>query len=310
MNHNGAAIANITPASMFTPSLIVTYFNVKIKQLALCYNLAVKKYPIKHWSYSSLMTYLRNPLAWYKRYVENIHDMPSTPASVIGRAAHSALEYYYKGCSKEEAVKRGLTYLREVPDFEIEFGKAHSSRLKKKKRQQMEADYHQALSYYLAKPPRHKVLGVEVKAEARVPGIAIPVKAISDLVVESRANPSEVDIVDHKFVDAYRSLAEDNALFMVQALFNYYTVLHTFERPVGRFIVYECKKRKNKNGQAQLRRHVINFRDHEEEFKLFHRLLKDATKEIKTRKIFLPNPTDMFDGKNSLEVYRWSLIGD
>ena len=38
--------------------------------------------PIKHWSHSSLMAFLRNPLAWYKRYVEEIYDTPTTPAAV------------------------------------------------------------------------------------------------------------------------------------------------------------------------------------------------------------------------------------
>lgn len=267
-----------------------------------------KGYPIEHWSYSSLVTYLRNPLAWYKRYVEGVYDTPSTPASVIGRAAHTALEHYYKNMPAEEAVSRGLAYLKNVPDSEIEFGKRTSARAKRKKRKEMEAEYRQAISFYLEKPPKHKVLGVEVKAHAFIPGIDVPIKAISDLVVESRVNPREVDIVDHKFVDSYKELAEGNPLFMIQALFNYYTVLQTFERPVGRFIVYECKKRKNKNGRPQLRRHVINFRDHEEEFGLFYRLLKDATREVGKRKIFLPNPTDMFDGKNSLEVYRLGLV--
>lgn len=266
------------------------------------------KYPIKHWSYSSLITYLRNPLAWHKRYVEGIYDTPSTPASVIGRSAHVALENFYKGASKAEAILRGLAYLRQVPDFEINFGKVETMSAKKSKRIQMEAEYNQAISFYLSKPPRHKVLGVEVKGLAHIPGIDIPVKAISDLVVESRTDPDEVDIVDHKFIEAYGSHGSDNPLFMMQALFNYYTVLHHFERPVGKFIVYECKKRKNKDGKPQLRKHVINFREHEEEFTLFHRLLADATKELRSRKVFLPNPSDMFEGKNSLEIYRFGLI--
>ncbi|MBX4195556.1 PD-(D/E)XK nuclease family protein [Candidatus Parcubacteria bacterium] len=266
------------------------------------------KYPIKHWSYSSLVTYLRNPLAWHKRYVEGVFDTPATPASVIGRAAHTALEHYYKGGTQEFAIEQGLLYLREVPDFEINFGKAESLAEKKKKRAHMEAEYRQAVSFYLAKPPRHKVLGVEVKVIARIPGIDIPVKAISDLVVESRTEPGAVDIVDHKFMGSFGSLGLDNPLFMIQALFNYYTVLSEFGRPVGKFIVYECKKTKNKDGKPQLRKHVIDFREHEQEFLLFHRLLSDATKEIRTRKIFLPNPSDMFEGKNSLEIYRWGLI--
>ena len=60
--------------------------------------------PIKHWSHSSLLAYLRNPLAWYKRYVEKIYDLPTGPAGVIGRAAHVALQHFYSGIAKEGAV--------------------------------------------------------------------------------------------------------------------------------------------------------------------------------------------------------------
>src|SRR3989338_10405904 len=115
--------------------------------------------PIKHWSHSSLMSYLRNPLAWYKRYVEQVFDTPSNPASVVGRAGHLALQHYYSGIAKEGAVALGLEYMRSVGDFEINFGKAKSRRAQKEKRQHMEKDYLQAISFYLAKPPKHKVQG-------------------------------------------------------------------------------------------------------------------------------------------------------
>jgi len=267
------------------------------------------RYPIKQWSYSSLVAYLRNPLAWYKRYVEGVYDMPTTPASVVGRAAHTALQHFYGGFTKEEAIQLGLEYLKNIPNFEINFGKAgKSGRARWKKRRQIEAEYKQAISFYLARPPRHKVLGVEVRALAQIPGIAIPVKAISDLVVESRVDGRAVDIIDHKFVNAFGIYKADNPLFMMQALFNYYTVLSEFKKPVRRFIVYECKRKKNRDGRSQLRRHVIDFREHEEEFALFHRLLADATEDIRTRKVFLPNPSDMFEGRNSLEIYRFGLV--
>ena len=64
------------------------------------------------------------------------------------------------------------------------------------------------------------------------------------------------------------------------------------------------------NGRPQLRRHVIDFRKHEKEFVLFHRLLADATEDLRTRKVFLPNPSDMFEGKNSLAIYRWGLVNE
>ena len=269
-----------------------------------------KRPPIKHWSYSSLVAFLRNPLAWYKRYVEEVYDAPSTPASLIGRAGHRALEHFYGGASKETAVQKGLVYLRSAADFEIDFGKAKSNRAKKEKRKKMEQEYLRVISYYLERPPRHKVLGVEVKGVASVEGLPLPVKAVSDLVVASRAEPGAVDIVDHKFVTSFTKRGAAKSLFAIQAIFNYYTVRELFGKPVRRFIVYECKKTRNVDGSSQMRRYVIDYRSREEDFAVFHRLIHDATKEIARRRIYLPNPSDMFEGDNSFDIYRLGLVDD
>jgi hypothetical protein len=253
---------------------------------------------------------LRNPLAWHKRYVEKIYDTPSNPAGVIGRSGHVALEHFYSGADKETAKRLGLEYLRSVGDFEINFGKAKSIREKKAKRLVMEKDYQQAIGFYLARAPKHKVLGVEVSGIAKVPGHALPLKAISDLVVESRDRPGHVDIVDHKFVDAFSKSGAGKPLFVIQAIFNYYTVSEMFGLPVGKFIVYECKKRENKNGSSQMRRYVLDYTEVKDEFKVFKRLINDATKEMVSRKVFLPNPSDMFEGENSFDIYRLELVDD
>jgi DNA segregation ATPase FtsK/SpoIIIE, S-DNA-T family len=268
---------------------------------------ALKRAPIKHWSHSSLMAFLRNPLAWYKRYVEEVQDTPSTPASAVGRAGHFALEQFYKGASKEVSVQRGLEYLRKVADFEIDFGKAKTKKDKKKKREAMEADYLRAIGFYLARAPRHEVLGVEVQGVVEVPGLLLPVKAISDLVVASSVEKGAVDIVDHKFVASFSKNAGGKSLFIIQALFNYYTVQGLFGKPVRRFIVYECKKTKNADGSTQLRRYVIDFKNHKQDFKVFQRLLNDATEEITRARRYLPNPSDMFEGDNSFDIYRLEL---
>src|SRR3990167_10126300 len=117
--------------------------------------------PIKHWSHSSLIAFLRNPLAWYKHYVEEVYDTPSSPSAIIGRSCHVALQHFYGGLKKEGAIELGLEYLRTVPDFEINFRNAISRTAQKKKRAAMEKEYLQAIGYYLARPPKHKVLGVE-----------------------------------------------------------------------------------------------------------------------------------------------------
>jgi len=288
------------------------------------------------------MAYLRNPLAWYKRYVEEIYDTPTTPSAVVGRAGHKALEHFYgqvsecqmkavqlsldranagrntfseyflrkcySGASKEVAIGLGLEYMRSVGDFEIDFGAAKSRRAKKQKRLLMEKDYLQAIGFYLARPPRHQVLAVEVRGMATVPGLPLPIKAISDLVVKSSVQRGAVDIVDHKFVASFSKGGAAKALFVIQSIFNYYTVREMFEKPVRQFIVYECKKSKNADGKSQMRRYVLDYRAHKEDFKVFHRLLSDATKEISRRRLYLPNPSDMFEGDHSFDIYRLKLI--
>ncbi len=254
------------------------------------------------------MAFLRNPLAWYKRYVEGIYDTASTPSSVVGRAGHLALQHFYGGVGKEGSLELGLEYLRGIPDFEIDFGAARTRAARKKKRAAMERDYLQAVSFYLEKPPRHDVLGVEAKAVARVEGLALPLKAVSDLVVVSKVDPGAVDIVDHKFVNSFSPYGASKTLFVLQALFNYYTVREMFGKPVRRFIVYECKKTKNADGSRQLRRYIIDFSDLREEFALFRRLINDATAEISRPRVYLPNPSDVFEGEDSFAVYRLGLV--
>jgi hypothetical protein len=267
--------------------------------------------PIEHWSHSSLMAFLRNPLAWYKRYVELVYDMPSSPSGIVGRAAHVALQHYYGGIDKEGAVALGMESLRNVADFEINFGKAKSKLAKRKKREQMEREYLQAIAFYLEKPPKYKkILGVEYKATAQVEGLPLPIKAVSDLVVQSAVDPTGLDVIDHKFVDTFSGKGADKTLFVIQAIFNYYTVKKNFGKPVRRFIVWECKKSKNSDGSPQLRKYVIDFRTFRREFIIFNRLIRDATMTLAVLQgmgTFLPNPSDMFEGENSFDIYHLNL---
>lgn len=177
-------------------------------------------------------------------------------------------------------------------------------------RASMEKEYLQAINFYLARPPRHKVIGAEVRGMATIPGIPIPIKAISDLVVEAKGAPGMLDIVDHKFVDNFNKSRAESLTFRLQALFNYHTITALYNLPVRNFIVYECKKRKNADGKPQLRKHVIKFAECAEEFKVLHRLLSDATKEITRKRAYLPNPGDMFDGEHSFAVYRMNLADE
>lgn len=137
----------------------------------------------------------------------------------------------------------------------------------------------------------------------------MPIKAVSDLVVKSKVDKKALDIVDHKFVDSFSSQGRHKTLFIVQALFNYYTVSEMYKKPVRRFILHECKKRKNRDGGAQMRNYVIEYKKCAEQIAVFKRLLNDATEEITNRRVYLPNPSDMFEGENSFDIYRLGLQG-
>lgn len=264
--------------------------------------------PITHWSFTSLITYLRNPLAWYKRFVEGVYDTPMSAATAVGRAAHVCVQNFYSGISKEGATAIGLQYLRNIADFEINFGKASSGRAKAQKRKEMEAQYHQAVGYYLKKPPKYNVVAIEMKGMAKVEGLPLPIKAISDLVVVSKVDRHGLDIIDHKFVSAFSPMQADKSLFVLQAIFNYYTVKKTFNKPVRRFIVHECKMTRNRDNRPQMRRYVVDFRTFRQEFIIFNRLIRDATASLAQTRVFLPNPSDIFEGENSFDIYRINLV--
>lgn len=253
------------------------------------------------------MSFLRNPLAWHKRYVELVYDIPQSPSGVVGRACHVALQNFYGGLDKDAAIALGAEYLRQVPDFEINFGKKATKKGIKKKRESMEREYRQGIGFYLEKPPRYEVLAVEHKATVEVSGLPIPIKAISDLVAVSKVDSRGIDIIDHKFVGTFTPHGADRSLFIMQAIFNYYTVKKSFGKPVRRFIVQECKITRNADGKPQMRKHIIDFRTFRREFIVFNRLVRDATLALADMKVFLPNPSDIFEGENSFDIYRINL---
>ncbi len=59
-----------------------------------------------------------------------------------------------------------------------------------------------------------------------------------------------------------------------------------------------------------MKKYIIDFRERKDDFKVFHRLINDATEEISRRRIYLPNPSDMFEGDNSFDIYRLELVSE
>jgi len=52
--------------------------------------------------------FLRNRLAFKKKYILKIYDDKYGPSAIVGQAAHKALELYFKGMDNKTAIQAGL----------------------------------------------------------------------------------------------------------------------------------------------------------------------------------------------------------
>lgn len=261
--------------------------------------------PIDHWSYSSMTLFLRNRLAFKKKYILKIYDDLYTPSAIVGQAGHKALEAFYTHGNVDNAIKAGLTFINQQSDNAIDYGKTGS-------REKILKDYNQAINAYLAEAPKHhKVMGIEksITTPINVLGqeMPMPAKSFSDLIVETEAG--ELEIWDHKFVKSFTDGDIDKGIFILQAMFNYHTVMAEFGRAPKRMVFNECKTSANKDGGAQVQPYEIVFESHPDYFALFANLYNDCTREIMKPDVqFLPNFQDAFDGENSFETYKAQII--
>lgn len=263
---------------------------------------------IPHWSYSSMTQFMRDRLSFKKKYIMHIFDDPTSPAAVVGKAAHKAMEMYLKGLSVDDSIREGIKEINETSDMRIEYGKTGS-------REKILQDYTKAINGYISEfemPAKDDIIGIELALTENVKDregnvLSIPAKAVSDLVV--RNSNGGIDIIDHKFVSTYTDGNVDDPIKLIQAMFNFHVVEAKFGEAPARMIYNEYKISVNKNHEPQLQQYVIEF-NNPQDFAFFYNLYNDVTREIlKPDLSFLPNFSDMFDGKNSFEIYRQGIIG-
>lgn len=260
---------------------------------------------IDFWSYSSMTTLLRNPLAFKKKYILKVYDDLDSPSSIVGKASHKALEAYYNGREIHEAIEVGLDLINNTSDSGIDYGKTGS-------RANVLSTYNQAINFYFEELPKyHEILGVEQGITAKVKTIdgkelGIPAKSYSDLI--TRNELGEIEIVDHKFVRSYTDGDVDHFGHFIQAMFNYHTVWAEYGEQPARMIFNECKVSKNRDNTPQIQPYTIEFSS-VADFAVFYKLYESCTKLINLPDmVFLPNPNDIFDGQNTFEVFRAGVI--
>lgn len=277
--------------------------------------------PIDHWSHSSMGMLLRNPLAFKKKYMLKLYESIISPSGAVGQACHKAIEQYLKGeCSGiPDAISQGMVYLQNFGHMQIDFGKTGSL-------EQMLKDYTTGVNFYFAEMPdwdKRELIAVEegitevIHDQDGTP-LSLPAKCYADVVwrstrketFEGRIYPKgSVFIEDNKFVRAYTDPLDTDASRTRQAFFNMLTWAQKLkEQPVA-LLFRETKLSKNKDGSPQSQYYVIDWNEIQTELPIFLQLYNDCTRYVMNPDaLYLPNPADMFDGKDSWLMYRQNLI--
>lgn len=262
-------------------------------------------YVIDHWSYSSMLSFLRNRMQWKKEYVMKVWDTPNSPASVVGKACHVAAAKLLDGGTISEAIDFGQAHIFGVQDENIDFGKTGS-------REKILKDFTNGFNIFLTEKPKfNKIIGIEKKEtvfiEVGEVKLALPAKGILDVVDQ---NPDgEIDIYDHKFVSCYTDQNEEDAAYFLQAMFNFHVAFEIYGKAPRKITFNEYKLSKNKDGTAQRQDYVIDYAKHAHYFQAFYNLYNECTAEIARPDCrYLPNFSDMMNGNQSFKDYVMNLI--
>lgn len=270
--------------------------------------------PVTKLSYSSLTLLLRNPIIFKLKEILGIYDDRASMSSMIGRAGHLALKFYYGGDKTEsatigpegiaEAKQKGLDFLAKFPEENINYGKTGS-------REEMLKGFTQAMDFFFAEEPvYHEILVVEEKMEGPIKAedgqdFPLPAVGIPDIVYKD-AN-GDIIIEDRKFTTSFTDYSTEDYIKIIQAIFMKKLLLSAKGIRANRADFLEIKRTKNKDGGNQLRRWSVPL-NHEPYEIIFCNLFRDVVKYLTNDPIFLPNLSDPIDGEHAGLIYAQGLI--
>lgn len=226
-------------------------------------------YLVNSWSYSGVQCFARNEKAFEMQYIYCERDRKSI-SSIAGSAYHEALKEFFSiwkpGVKPEFVALTAVAYgyLDEVPanDWKTTdtFPTAEAAKA------EAVSKVNNLLEYFCEELDTYtgniaEVLHVETRFEEWVTvngvDIPLPLHAVIDLVV--RLKDGRVVIIDHKSKSKYTD-GDEVALVHGQQAMTYVEAYETANptEEVSEVWFVEAKESKNKDGSAQLRKHVIS----------------------------------------------------
>jgi DNA segregation ATPase FtsK/SpoIIIE-like protein len=245
-------------------------------------------------------------------YIIGVFDNIQSPSSVVGHAAHKALEEFYRnGLSEADAMAVGISHINTLKDINIDYGKTGT-------REKIINTYTNVIRWYFEEVPTYyKIIGVEEEIETAVRMVTntngvlpLPIKTKIDLIIEDEFG--NIEVIDHKFPAKYSDPKKDNFNHFLQCMFYYHAVKEKYGKAPSRVTFNECKTTKNSKdnaGMSQLQPYSIELEGAFGDFATFYALFESCTEFISREDaIYLPNPSDVFDGDNSFDIFRSGII--
>ena len=256
---------------------------------------------VDHLSYSALVTFLRNQVEFQKRYIAKVYDNPSSPSMVVGKAFHKALEIYYKGGTFDEAAAAGLDEINSTSDYEIDYGKTGS-------REKMIKEFNDSLNIYFEEAPKFEVIDAEKRLEAEIS--KVPMVGIIDLIIKG-SSEDKIKLKDYKTVSFYSSATNDpldpeyqeNYKYLLQGSIYLVLAEKVLKKEIESVGFIEIKKTKNRDGSPQIREFEYSRNDLLEFLPTTEKLITNVFDYVNNDNAkFFPNPSDILNGQESMEV--------
>lgn len=260
--------------------------------------------PVDHLSYSSMKMFCSNPWLFKKNYLLNIWDKKTSPSMLLGKAFHKYAEVLYGQNDQELASKKAYELLNSMPDSEIDWLKTGS-------REKTLKELAQVIDIFMSyRSPSYGIVKATEFRKTVTPFIdgkpfPLAIKAVSDMVTERDGG---IHIIDWKVVSSHTDIAEEQPDYIMQAIFNYFTVKEFFGEPKTMTYV-EVKKSLNKDGSPQIQNYEINYDKHPEYFKYFGRMYAGVVEQLQNPSfIFLPNFSDIMTKKEAWQDFTSEIM--
>lgn len=259
--------------------------------------------PIEHISYSSLKLFCSNPWQFKKQYILNIWDYKQSPTALVGKAFHKYPELVFSGANRAEAIRKAHDQIESVKDADIDWGKTGS-------REKCIKELSQVVDFFEQSTPN---IGTPMATEykktvlPKYDGLEfpLPVKAISDLVAKLGES---IIIWDWKVVTSFTDKDKEQPDYIMQSIFNYFTVADTYGIP-EKMIFCEIKKSKNTDGSPQIQLYEIVYAQHPEYFKYFGRMYSGVITQLSNSEFqYLPNFNDQYSAEETWKDFTSEIM--